>query len=186
MVVFHEREIRKATGPFTKLTDTSRRTEFLTDINQFVENCPFQMIAVVIRKDHLLKKHGEKKHPYHFAMSLGLERVEKYLLRRDQNQLITHFVFESRGKREDNEVELEFRRICDGANYRNEKLSFEIIFASKQVNSTGLQLADLTARPVGRFVMNPKQKNRAYEIIEKKLDRSENGIVKGYGLKTYP
>jgi hypothetical protein len=87
---------------------------------------------------------------------------------------------------EDNELELEFRRVCDGMNYTAKKFNFEIVFPGKQINSTGLQLADLTARPIGRFVMNPDQANRAYAIIEKKLDRAPSGSVDGYGLKIYP
>lgn len=98
----------------------------------------------------------------------------------------THVVFEARGKREDDELELEFRRVCDGENHRNESLPFQMVFAAKQINSSGLQLADLTARPVGRHVMNPEQANRAYTIVEKKLDRSEAGKIEGYGLTTYP
>jgi hypothetical protein len=71
-------------------------------------------------------------------------------------------------------------------NYTAKKFNFEIVFPGKQINSTGLQLADLTARPIGRFVMNPDQANRAYAIIEKKLDRAPSGSVDGYGLKIYP
>jgi len=46
----------------------------------------------------------------------------------------THIVFEQRGKKEDNELELEFRRICDGDSYIDKHLGFEIIFANKQCN----------------------------------------------------
>ena len=48
------------------------------------------------------------------------------------------------------------------------------------------QLADLTARPIGRYVMNPGQPNRAYALIQEKLDRSPKGVISGYGLKIYP
>lgn len=43
-----------------------------------------------------------------------------------------HVIVEKRGKNEDDELELEFRRICDGANYNGEKLNFEIVFADKK------------------------------------------------------
>ncbi|MHA1538479.1 MAG: DUF3800 domain-containing protein [Alphaproteobacteria bacterium] len=97
----------------------------------------------------------------------------------------THIVFESRGKREDDQLELEFRRICDGDN-RWGALPFRIRFAAKAVNSAGLQLADLTAHPIGRYIMNPEQANRAYEIIEQKFRRSPNGEIRGWGLKVFP
>lgn len=186
MVVFHERDIRKASGPFTFLTDAARRQEFMNDLNEWVEQSPFSIIAVVICKERFSRKHADGRNPYHFAMQLGLERVEKHLRKREPTERLTHIVFEARGKREDDELELEFRRVCDGENFRKESLPFQIVFAAKQINSSGLQLADLTARPVGRHVMDPTQPNRAYAIIEKKMDRSKSGKVEGYGLKTYP
>lgn len=186
MVVFHEREIHKASGPFAFLTDAARRQDFMADLNGWVEQSPFAIIAVVIRKEEFAKKHADSRNPYHFAMRLGLERVEKHLRKRETPLLPTHVVFEARGKREDDELELEFRRVCDDGDFNSESLPFQIVFAPKQINSSGLQLADLTARPVGRHIMNPAQTNRAYAIIEKKLDRSKNGKIEGYGLKTYP
>ncbi len=186
MVVFHEREIRKQIGPFAFLFDRNRRESFMADLSSWVEQSRFTIIAVVIHKTRFAQKHGEVRNPYHVAMRLGLERVEKYLKRHDQDDRSTHVIFESRGKREDVELELEFRRVCDGMNYTGKHLPLTFVLADKRINSTGLQLADLTARPIGRYVMNPGQPNRAYEIISKKLDRSLNGMVKGYGLKVYP
>jgi Protein of unknown function (DUF3800) len=186
MVVFHEREIRKASGRFAFLTDAARRTAFMDDINALVEASPFVIIAVAIRKAKFIEKHAESRHAYHFAMRLGLERVEKFLRRQQGGDGITHIIFEARGKNEDDELELEFRRVCDGVNYTGTTLDFQIIFPGKQVNCSGMQLADLTARPIGRYVLNPSQPNRAFEIIARKLDRSPRGKIEGYGLKTYP
>lgn len=186
MVVFHEREIRKASGPFAFLTDAVRRQDFMGDLNGWVERSPFTIIAVVICKVPFVKKHANRPHAYHFAMRLGLERVEKHLRKLEPQERLTHIVYEARGKREDDELELEFRRVCDGENFRGSSLPFQIILAGKQINSCGLQLADLTARPVGRHVMNPSQPNRAFAIIANKLDRSRSGKIQGYGLKTYP
>ena len=186
MIVFHERDIRKASGPFVYLTDTRRREEFMADMNAWVESSPFVIIAIVIRKSEFVQKHASFRNPYHFAMQLGLERVKKYLRRHEPANRTTHIVFEARGRREDDDLELEFRRVCDGANFKRQSLNFQMISAEKQVNSTGLQLADLTARPIGRHVMNPIQSNRAYDLILTKLDRGKTGEVEGYGLKSYP
>jgi hypothetical protein len=56
----------------------------------------------------------------------------------------------------------------------------------KKHNSTGLQIADLTAHPIGRHVINPGQQNRAFQLIEPKLRRGPNGRRDGYGLKIFP
>ena len=63
---------------------------------------------------------------------------------------------------------------------------FEIVFANKTTNSAGLQIADLTARPIGRHELNANQPNRAWETIEPKLRRSPRDQVGGWGLKVFP
>ncbi len=96
-------------------------------------------------------------------------------------------VVEQRGRDQDNQLELEFRRICDGQNCTGHKMTeFEIVFADKRTSSTDLQLADLTARPIGLHVLNPEQSNRAWTVIEPKLDKDFSGRYKGWGLKTFP
>jgi hypothetical protein len=187
MVVLHEREIRKAEGPFAFLTDAARRNAFMADVNAFVVGSPFQIVAVVLRKDQMSKEAPPPENLYHLALRLALESLDGIICASGQREATTHIVFEARGRKEDDELELEFRRICDGVNHRKERLNLRIVIADKQINSTGLQLADLTARPIGRFVLNPAQSNRAYEIIREKLAKpSDSEIVEGFGLKCYP
>lgn len=102
-----------------------------------------------------------------------------------------HVVFEQRGPKEDDELELEFRRICDGQNNREINLPFEIIFSDKKAMSSGLQLADLVARPIGLSVFRDQQANRAFEVLKKKFFCSggRKHAGEGYqdwGLKIYP
>lgn len=99
---------------------------------------------------------------------------------------LTHIIVEKRGEKEDNQLELAFRRICDAANALGKRLPFEIVMIPKAANSAGLQLADLVARPVGIKVLRPGQPNRAYDIIAKKFRRSPDGEIKGWGLKVFP
>ena len=95
-------------------------------------------------------------------------------------------VVEQRGRREDDSLELELRRVCDGLNALSQSMPFEIHFADKRSNCSGLQIADLTARPVGLSVLRPNQTNRAFGVLEPKLRRSPRGVVTGYGLKVFP
>src|SRR5262249_6095491 len=115
-----------------------------------------------------------------------LERVFMHLRGMGCRGGTTHFLFEKRGKKEDAEVEHAFREACRGASYLRQPLPFEIVMADKRCNSAGLQLADLVARPIGRMILNPKQPNRAYELIHPKFRRSPNGRVEGWGLKVFP
>ncbi len=93
-----------------------------------------------------------------------------FLKKRGEADAKTHFIFEKRGKKEDAELELEFRRIVSGANDLKASMNnFEIHFSDKKTNSTGMQIADLTARPIALKVLRPAQVNRAYEIISRKI-----------------
>ena len=103
----------------------------------------------------------------------------------------THVVVECRGKKEDAELELEFRRICDGNNRFGIHLPFDILFSDKKAMSSGLQVADLVARPIGLNTLKPNQENRAFEALKVKLfcDRGRAGAGEGYGgvgLKIFP
>ncbi|KQO60323.1 hypothetical protein ASF23_13925 [Curtobacterium sp. Leaf261] len=95
-------------------------------------------------------------------------------------------MFESRGKNEDKELELEFRRIMDSTRMRGMAETFRFRIASKQANSAGLQLADLVARPIGTHLLKPDQSNRAWDLIEPRMPKSPRGDIRGYGLKVYP
>lgn len=185
-VVLHERDIRKDVGPFVFLKTKEKKESFLGELTQIVADAPFTLICSVIQKEALKRRYAYPDNPYHVALGFGLERVHYFLRSRGVADEKTHAMVERRGKREDGELELEFRRVCDGANYNNEKLPFEIVFADKKANLPGMQLADLVARPVGMHVLRPEQPNRAFGVIEGKLHRSPGGSYAGWGLKCFP
>jgi hypothetical protein len=58
--------------------------------------------------------------------------------------------------------------------------------ADKRRNAPGLQLADPVARPVGRHIRDPRQPNRAFDVLLRKLRRSPAGRAAGWGLKVFP
>ena len=64
--------------------------------------------------------------------------------------------------------------------------NLDIRFMDKKHNSTGLQLADLVAHPIGRHAIDPDQPNRAFDILKPKFRRGPAGLVKGFGLKIFP
>lgn len=105
---------------------------------------------------------------------------------RGQGARITQVIVEKRGRREDDALELAFRRIRDGKNALDHPLPFELTMIPKSANSAGLQLADLVVRPVGIKVLRPDQANRAFDIVAGKFRRSPGGETKGWGLKVFP
>jgi hypothetical protein len=185
IVVLHEREVRKAEPPFDFLTDAARRLQFMTGLNTLVSDAPFTIIAVVIRKEQLVGQYADPANPYHLAMEHGLERVCSFLQECGQSDRVTHVVFECRGTKEDTDLELAFRRVT-ASNTICQQAPVEIVFSHKHANSTGLQIADLVARPIGRKVLKPKSGNRAYDILQAKFRRSPDGQIDGWGLKCFP
>jgi hypothetical protein len=186
MAVLHEHEIRKREGDFSFLMLAERRERFLAGLNQIIVAAPFTIIAAVVHKQLHKDFCKTPGNPYHLAMTFGLEQLHQFLASKGQAGTTTHVVFEARGKREDNEMELEFRRVCDGANARREHLPFVAIIVPKSCNSVGLQLADLVARPVGRHVLDPKQPNRAWDMLEPKIYRNGGGQDGWSGLMVFP
>lgn len=180
-VILHERDIRKADKEFSFLTNAEIRNEFMNDLNTFMSDAEFHIIASAIRKDKLQQRYTTPDNPYDIATGFCMERALYFLNRREQITETT-VAFEARGKKEDADLELSFLRITNKKDYNGR---FGIKILPKISNCCGLQLADLVARPIGRHVLNPDQENRAYEIIKNKMD-NYNGMIRGYGLKTFP
>lgn len=66
------------------------------------------------------------------------------------------------------------------------EMPFDPVICDKKSNSIGLQLADLVARPIGMSRLRPEQPNRAWAVIQEKLDKDPHGRHLGYGLKCFP
>jgi hypothetical protein len=186
VVVLHEHEIRKQKPPFVFLKSEHKRQAFMDGISQLVSEVEFTIVAAAIHKQRLRQQYVNPANPYELALVFCMERAYAFLRDRGQHSFTTHIVVEKRGKREDDDLELAFRRIRDGANQVGAMPGFELVYADKKTNSAGLQIADLTARPIGRYVMEPAQANRAWQIIESKLRRSPSGAIAGWGLKVFP
>ena len=185
MVILHEHDIRKKTGAFSKLSKEPREV-FMSALTDIMEQAEFTLLAVVIDKRKLKSRYVNPAHPYHLAMEFGLERLYRFMKEKKQDNRRTYIVCEARGAKEDKDLELEFRRICDGENHFQKPLPLDIIIVDKKTNSEGLQLADLTARPIGLSVLRPDQQNRAIRILEEKYYRDGLGRKEGFGLKCFP
>jgi hypothetical protein len=190
-VILHENEIRKEKGAFTIFRNREQKFQFLDELTGIIEHSNFILISCVIDKRSLRKQADMDSNPYHLALGFCLEALYEFLLEKEQHEKKTFVVVECRGKKEDDDLELEFRRICDGNNRLNKSLPFEVLFSDKKAMSSGLQLADLVARPIGLNVLRPEQENRAFDVLKRKFycDGGRAGVgtdYEGLGLKIYP
>lgn len=171
-IILHERDIRRQSNQFSFLqVDPDYREAFLKELTETFDGFDIGIISTTIQKQTLKRKYARPYDPYEIALFLCLEQVQQYLISKRQENKTIHVIFESRGKPEDNALELEFRRITNNSSqwgHRNHdftRLNWKILFASKKSNSSGLQLADLVARPIALSHLRPDQPNRAFEKI---------------------
>jgi len=189
-VVLHENEIRRRTGQFNIFKSREHQSKFMTELTEIIDFSNFVLISATIDKRDFTKNTPESN-AYHIALALCMEKLYEFLTEKGEQNKLTHIVVERRGNKEDNELELEFRRVCDGNNSFDIHFPLDVIFAHKQVMSSGLQLADLVARPIGLKVLRPDQENRAFESLQSKFycegGRDAIGTnYEGKGMMVYP
>lgn len=185
MVVLHEMDIRKQRRPFHMLRVPGIRESFLEDLTGVITRAPFTVVASAINKD-VYRHHGRTNNPYHVALEQGLDQVYAQMETLHQRGKRIHVVFEARGAKEDAELELEFHRVMESTEADGIADTLRFLCVNKHSNSSGLQLADMVARPIGLQILRPGQPNRAWSTIEPKLCRSPDGGVAGWGLHTLP
>jgi len=188
-VIFHSRDIRKCEKEFQVLFDMELKQRFYLELNNIIKESNYSIIASAINKDKYIKRFGRLSNDvYELALSFIIERSIFYLdeIKTKDKQL--EIIIEKRGKGEDKKLDEHFQRLLSrGTGYvsaeRIKSYGMEIFFKSKRENINGLQLADLIAYPIARYVIEPLRANPSFEIFENKF-YNKNG--KRYGLKIYP
>ena len=157
------------------LTDWQLRERFYDNLNRLIEAAPMTIFAALIDKSGLRTRYAATRNPYRVALHFCMEQLHAMLSDEKQHGRTVHVILESRGRKEDRELELEFRRIAanDGGAGPSRQdfglLEFQPVFVPKAANSVGLQLADLTARPIALSHLRPNQPDRAFEIVRPKI-----------------
>ena len=187
MEVLHENEIRLQKPPFAFLRDKRKRALFMNQMARIIETVDFTIIAAVVDKRQLGCRYVLTSEVYNLTLNVCVDRLLGFLENRQESERTTHVILESRNSRADAELESAFQRIYDEKNSLGAPTQkLRITFADKKTNSTGLQIADLTARPIGRHFISPAQPNRAWDLVGPKLLRSRHGDVDGWGLTILP
>ncbi len=175
-VILHEHDIRKSKGDFALLrTDADLRGAFFRDLNDLIASAPIGIIASVIDKVRHREKYVDPWNPYEIALRFCMENLLDRLSESEEAGRTVHVIFESRGIKEDNALKREFNRITSNEGQWGHRrpdftrFTFRSVFVPKTANSSGLQLADLIARPVALSYLRPDQPNRAWNILEPKL-----------------
>lgn len=183
-VILHESDIRKQRGIFAFLrADPDLRHRFLEDVSALAARRDMAFECAIIDKAKIPPDQAPWS-PYDIALGICMEQTARRLLQAGETGSTIHVVFEARGRKEDSVLELDFHRIAAGqakvryGDSHVQHFSWVPIFASKQSNSAGLQLADLAARPMGLSYLRPHQPNRAFSAL-----RTTSAAD---GVKVYP
>lgn len=188
-VLFHSRDIRKCEKEFALLFDMDKKRWFYDNLNAAMNDCDYTLVASAIQKENYISQFGRLSNDvYELALSFIIERAVFLLddMKDDNKEL--QIIIEKRGKKEDKQLDEHFQRLLSrGTGYvsalRLSNYSLSITFKDKKENINGLQLADLAAYPMARFVIEPDRANPAFDLISSKI-YSKNG--NRYGLKIYP
>jgi hypothetical protein len=184
-IILHERDIRRQSGAFVRFrANADQRGRLLESIAGLVATRNAQFACAIIDKRKIVSEAVNPWSPYDIALGICMETAAHILVSQGEEDTDVHVIFEARGKKEDELLELEFRRVAAG----DVRVSFGAspitrfqwtpVFADKRSNSSGLQIADLAARPLGLSYLRPTQPNRAFSAM--RLTSAEGGI------KVYP
>ncbi len=188
-VIFHSRDIRKCEKEFKYLFNLELKAKFYKILDEAIMKSNFTIVSAAIDKEKYIKLYGRLSNDvYEKSLSFIIERSVFFL--DDLKDIVTELeiVIEKRGNKEDKKLEEHFQRIQSrGTGYiepeRLLKYNLNINFKNKKENINGLQLADLIAYPLAKYVIEPLRINPSFEIFKDKI-YSKNRIR--HGIKTFP
>lgn len=194
----HEPNLRRGTGPFYFNKDTNKRSLVIQSLQELVAKLDFTAVACVVNRPEYVAQVGLDSldeslpsHPYLMTLDFLMERLVM-VLERQFNGARAHVVAEARGPLEDALLQYEYVRLqIDGTSYISaswfrQQLATAIEFRTKKENCTGLQLADLLARPCGEKVLAPSTTPDRWPEFRGKLCCGQETAHSILGLKVVP
>jgi len=188
-VIFHSRDIRKCEKEFVLLFDQNIKKDFYVNLNQLVSISNYEIICSAIDKQKYVFRYGRLSNDvYEISLSFIIERAIFSLDAKKESNKSLEVIIECRGKKEDNKLNMHFQRLCSrGTGFvdplRLNNYNISISFKRKNENITGLQLSDLIAYPIARFVLDSARANPSFDILKSKI-YSKDGKL--FGLKIFP
>ena len=174
-VVLHESEVRRGRGVF-RFGSTVEWTVFMGELDALIKELPMAVVAAVVDQRELQRRHGKALDAYDLALRCCVEQLIEKIEAEDRAgpRSEIHVVAEARSSNYDKPALDRFRAGLPEAGPFAAPPSnrVNLRFAHKQVNSAGLQIADLLARPIVLQVLRPDQPNRAWDAIAPKMHAS--------------
>ncbi len=188
-VIIHSSDIRKCEKEFQILFDLDIKKDFYASINNLITELKYTIISAAINKHKYIQKYGKLSDDvYEISLSFLIERSIFFLDEIIGLNKKLKIIIEKRGKKEDKKLDDHFQKLSSrGTGFvtaeRLKNYGLEIEFYNKRDNIAGLQLADLLAYPIARYVIDPQRANPSFDILSKNFYKKGSRL---FGLKVFP
>jgi hypothetical protein len=169
-VVLHGRKIDNKEDEFKFLRNRALYSRYVRELDELIGASEVRLYSAFFLHLEVAKLGTLKIHPYAYFMHELLNRIE--------NEIAIP------GVRTSCEVIVESRRGSDAemleaygsykAAFRTAQVEFELVLAEKSLNITGLQIADLVAKPIARYCLNPLQPVPEWPTVSTKVEQMLN------------
>ncbi len=194
----HEPDLRRGIGPFFFRRDTEKRSKVIQSLSDLIAKLDFAAVACVVNRPEYVAEFGLNsmdislpEHPYLMTLDFLMERIV-LILDTQFDGAPAHIIAEARGPREDALLQYEYVRLqIDGTSYISpswfrQQLSPAIEFKTKKDNCSGLEIADLFARPCGEKILDPSSTPTRWPEFHDKICRGQETAHSVLGIKVVP
>lgn len=199
----HEPDLRDRHGSFYCNGDKTKQETAILQLDEIIPKLPFSAICCILNREKYVERWGFEapdeslppktlvNHIYVMMFSFMAERIA-LALQEHYGGAKGRLVLEARDPYGDALLQYEFSRLfLDGtsyisATYFREQFLPGLRFITKPTNNSGMQIADLLARPCADKAMNLQTEPPRWKSFQQKLCRgrlTKNSIL---GLKVIP
>lgn len=186
-VHLHSHCISKKLHHFSTL-NANDYNQFVSDVGVLLEKTGFTLLCgCVDYRNNIIST--QPSNTYHRALGFILERVV-YNIQNITDVRLT-IIIESRNKKQDNSLEQFMLQLFKSGSGYVKAMSFahirpEILFRNKTSNTCGLEISDLCAVTIRRYLLTGNSSSRAHNVVFPKLKKNpKSGLPDGWGLKVY-
>ncbi|MCY3804806.1 MAG: DUF3800 domain-containing protein [Candidatus Saccharibacteria bacterium] len=194
----HLSDIMAGKDNFIAIKDETIKQSFNQDFLSLVGDVDYQIITVVIDKNKHQDKYLKPFHPYHWGLRCIMERYCSFLLSKNSSGDV---MAESRGKKEDRELQEAFSKFYDSSSDFASSINIQLRLANNKIKFRqkihlicGLEMADLLALSSKIDVLKAYNHidhlsdnftAQVISVIQDKYYKGNTG-VKGNGKKLLP
>lgn len=190
-VVLHRRDMRKYEKGFQIFFDDAVKKRFYHDLNAILSETDYKLISSAINIEKFIDQYGKlADDAYQIALTFILERAIMETDSKNASSIQAHI--ESRGQDKDGLVADHYNTLLHrGSSYISSerflnRFQNDLLFKKKSDMEVGIEVADLCAYPIARFVLNNNEANPAFDVIRSKIRSNNKGNMLNYGIKIFP